>query len=124
MWMFQQARIYLGDVAEAVLCNRGAHASQVGVVGRTGAGKSSLTMALFRIVEAAGGAVFIDGIDISMVRRSFYLICPPQQRPMQRIVDRGRLARPCRWGWRTCGRISASSRKTRPCTRYVCQPRA
>ncbi|KAG0098062.1 hypothetical protein BGZ93_001260, partial [Podila epicladia] len=38
---------------------------RVGVVGRTGAGKSSITMALFRIMEAAEGSISIDGIDIS-----------------------------------------------------------
>ncbi|KAI9233433.1 MAG: hypothetical protein BYD32DRAFT_465341 [Podila humilis] len=38
---------------------------RVGVVGRTGAGKSSITMALFRILEAAEGSISIDGIDIS-----------------------------------------------------------
>ena len=38
---------------------------KVGVVGRTGAGKSTISMALTRIVELMGGKIEIDGVDIS-----------------------------------------------------------
>jgi ATP-binding cassette, subfamily C (CFTR/MRP), member 1 len=40
---------------------------KIGVVGRTGAGKSTLTLALFRIIEAADGYISIDDLDTSKI---------------------------------------------------------
>ncbi|KAF8981755.1 hypothetical protein BGZ46_002323 [Entomortierella lignicola] len=55
-------RIGFGSQGCECHCHGG---ERVGIVGHTGAGKSSVALALFRIVEAAKGSIMIDGIDVS-----------------------------------------------------------
>uniref|UniRef100_A0A8D2Q509 Uncharacterized protein n=1 Tax=Varanus komodoensis TaxID=61221 RepID=A0A8D2Q509_VARKO len=54
----------LGLVLDGINCDIKS-TEKVGIVGRTGAGKSSLTNCLFRILEAAGGKILIDGLDVA-----------------------------------------------------------
>ncbi|KAL7419852.1 hypothetical protein Q5752_005768 [Cryptotrichosporon argae] len=40
---------------------------RVGIIGRTGAGKTSITVALYRLAEISSGAIRIDGVDVAQL---------------------------------------------------------
>lgn len=95
---------YAPDLAPALsgLSLRVGHGERVGVVGRTGAGKSSLTLALFGFLEPRRGSILIDGVDVSKVcmhdLRSRLSIIPqvkipklhPLETPVPQMTDTAR----------------------------------
>jgi ABC-type multidrug transport system fused ATPase/permease subunit len=56
--------LVLKDVSFAVKAEK----NTLGIVGRTGSGKSSLTLSLLRLLEPRNGCILIDGIDISTIK--------------------------------------------------------
>uniref|UniRef100_A0A0A0L975 ABC-type xenobiotic transporter n=1 Tax=Cucumis sativus TaxID=3659 RepID=A0A0A0L975_CUCSA len=57
---------HLPDVLKNISCTFPGR-KKVGVVGRTGSGKSTLIQAIFRIVEPREGSIIIDGVDICKI---------------------------------------------------------
>ncbi|KAH7132043.1 P-loop containing nucleoside triphosphate hydrolase protein [Dendryphion nanum] len=68
--VFKQVEMRYRDGLPLVLKGLDMHVAageRIGVVGRTGAGKSSIMSTLFRLVELSGGSITIDGVDISTI---------------------------------------------------------
>ena len=68
--VFENFNVKYRNDTELVLKNINFHikpGEHLGIVGRTGSGKSTITLCLFRILEAFSGHIYIDGVDISKV---------------------------------------------------------
>lgn len=65
MWQIRYAE-HLPSVLKNITCTFPGR-KKVGVVGRTGSGKSTLIQAIFRIVEPREGSIIIDNVDICKI---------------------------------------------------------
>lgn len=66
--IFKDAVMSYRNELPPALCGLNVHVhggQRVGIVGRTGAGKSTIATALFRLRELTSGTIMVDGIDIS-----------------------------------------------------------
>ena len=59
------------DIVLNKLTFKASQGEKIGVVGRTGAGKSTICLSISRIVEISEGQILIDGVDISKVELSY-----------------------------------------------------
>ncbi|KAJ2287874.1 ABC transporter C member 13, partial [Coemansia sp. RSA 355] len=67
---FHNYSMQYNPTSSMVLCNMSFAVGcqeKIGIVGRTGAGKSSLVQAIMRMVEPAAGKIIIDGVDIATI---------------------------------------------------------
>ncbi|KAJ8069026.1 hypothetical protein OCU04_002701 [Sclerotinia nivalis] len=69
---FRDVTVTYGSIDELAVCNvpfsiEGG--TKTGIVGRTGSGKSSLMLALFRMLELKTGDILIDNVSISTLDR-------------------------------------------------------
>ncbi len=68
--LFENFNVKYRNDTEIVLKNINFHlkpGEHLGIVGRTGSGKTTISLCLFRIMEAYSGKIYIDGVDISKV---------------------------------------------------------
>ncbi|KAJ2439287.1 hypothetical protein IWW46_004514, partial [Coemansia sp. RSA 2440] len=67
---FHNYSMQYNPTSSMILCNLSfsvGSQEKIGIVGRTGAGKSSLVQAIMRMVEPAAGNIVIDGVDIATI---------------------------------------------------------
>lgn len=97
--------------------------THVGICGRTGAGKSSISVALFRLVELAGGSISVDGVPLHTIGLSYLRgqrggICiVPQAPTLMRATVRENLDRFVEFDDAAIGEALAAVGMLRKCAR-------